>query len=144
MSAQKLQQQESVKVTPAQVITCVHATFKPVPGSDSRGRWVWNSWGGEGTATAGQTGKNPSGLWASCRRHSSSPTALFPYFKHTLWRILHPFIKRPLEMQLCLVRKACQHKKKDMGENWTHEKMLHQTQVSLALVIYTAIAYPIC
>lgn len=67
--------------------------------------------------------------------------------KTTLWRILHPFIQPLPYVQLCLVRKPCQHlkkKKKKMGENWTHEKMLHQTLVSLALVISTAIADPIC
>lgn len=61
--------------------------------------------------------------------------------------ILHPFMQPLPYVQLCLVRKPCQHlkkKKKKMGENWTHEKMLHQTLVSLALVISTAIADPIC
>lgn len=131
--AQKHRQQ---KVPPARVISAC-------PGSDTQGRRVWNSWGGEVTGTAGQTGEDPSGLWASCLRHRPP---LWAERKHTLWRILHPFMKPLPYVQLCLVRKACQHnkKKKKMGENWTHEKMLHQTGVSLALVISTAIADPIC
>lgn len=123
---------------------------------------VWNSWGEEVCVAAGQTGKGPSGLWVSCPGHwppllakkllSSSISAkclcgrfLKPRFKDVNAPLLNCFCGCSPAMsreQVCRESRSkmtwlcvCKKKKKKKVTSDIH---------SLALVIYTTIAYPIC
>lgn len=138
MCAQK-QRQQKVPLT---------GVISACPGSDTQGRTSVEQlrWRGYWNSRSDRRGP----FWPVGQLPSTQAATLGRKKTHTLENPapLHAATSiratLPCQESLSALKKIKKKIKKKMGENWTHEKMLHQTRVSLALVISTAIADPIC